>query len=124
MCPTALHPRHILWLSGVFDNCPSLSTRTVLLLTISSAVVSYSMDVTTVTSISPGPRLGKVGSDSDDCNWCDWPLKLLTNSKFVICPTYFLGGWLGLLHLFLSVFGFVRSFDLWPVFVGMGSDQM
>jgi hypothetical protein len=66
--PTALHPQHTLWLSDFSDNCPSSSIPTVLLSTIPLAPVSDSMDVTTVTSISPGPSLGKVGSDSDKCS--------------------------------------------------------
>ena len=48
--------------------CTSLSTLTVLLSTISSVFESCSMDVVTVTSMPPGPRLGKVGSDSNGCN--------------------------------------------------------
>ena len=55
-------------LPRVSVDCTSPSTCTVLLSTISSAIVSCSMDVITVTSISTGPRVDKTGSESDGCN--------------------------------------------------------
>ena len=54
--------------SGVSIGCTSLSTLTVLLSTISSVCESCSMGVATVTSVLPGPRVGKVGSDAGGCN--------------------------------------------------------
>ena len=66
--PVALHPRHVKKSSRVSVGCISSSILTVLLSTISSVFESCSMDVSTVTSLSPGPSSGKIDSDADGCN--------------------------------------------------------
>ena len=66
--PIVLHPRHVKRSSRVSVGCTSLSILTVLLSTISSEFESCSMDVSTVTSVPPGPSSGKVGLDAGGCN--------------------------------------------------------
>ena len=66
--PIVLHPRHVKRSSRVSVGCTSSSFLTVLLSTISSEFESCSMDVSTVTSVPPGPSSGKVGSDAGGCN--------------------------------------------------------
>ena len=67
-CPTLLHPRHTTWDLGIPGDNSTLSTLTVLFSTIFSAGTSGPTEVSTVTSISPGPSSGRVspGANAHD----------------------------------------------------------